>query len=99
MNAMDKYTPLNSAIKRAFEGNMEITQPEAEKLFRKFLSSKEVKQVAELISKRLGRELKPWDIWYDGFKVRSGINETKLDKITEKRYPNLPLSKKTYLIC
>ncbi len=88
MKAMDEYTPLNSAIKRAFEGNMEITQPEAEKLFREFLSSKEVKQVAALISKRLGRDLKPWDIWYDGFKARSGIDETKLNAITEKRYPN-----------
>nr|WP_321407754.1 hypothetical protein [uncultured Carboxylicivirga sp.] len=88
MRAMDEYSPLNTAIKRAFEGGMEITQNDAEKLFRKFMSSGELKRVAELIQTRLGRELKPWDIWYDGFKARSNINEENLNAITQKRYPN-----------
>jgi hypothetical protein len=47
-----------------------------------------VKEVADLIIKRLGRDLKPWDIWYDGFKPRSSIDETKLNAITQKRYPD-----------
>jgi len=44
--------------------------------------------VAAIIKKRLGRELQPWDIWYDGFKARSSINEESLNAITQKKYPN-----------
>ena len=88
MKAMDEYTPLNTAIKRSFEGGMEITQADAEKLFKEFMSSKELKKVGELIKDRLGRDLKPWDIWYDGFKARSSINEESLNAITQKRYPD-----------
>jgi hypothetical protein len=89
MKAMDEYTPLYPTyIDRAFSQNMEITQPEVEALFREFISSDVVKEVAALISERLGRELRPYDIWYDGFKSRTGINETELDAITRERYPN-----------
>lgn len=88
MKAMDEFTPLNTAIKRSFEGGMEITQGDAEKLFKEFMSSKELKKVGELIKDRLGRDLKPWDIWYDGFKARSSINEESLNAITQKRYPD-----------
>lgn len=88
LRQMDAYSPLNTAVKRAFEGGMEITQKDAEKLFVKFMSSNELKEVGELIKQRLGRELKPWDIWYDGFKARSSIDETALNTITQERYPN-----------
>ncbi|MCU4175779.1 hypothetical protein [Carboxylicivirga sp. N1Y90] len=88
LKAMDEHTPLNTAVKRAFEGGMEITQKDAEALFVKFMSSKELKKVAVLIRTRLGRDLQPWDIWYDGFKARSSINAESLDAITQKRYPN-----------
>ncbi|MCT4588638.1 MAG: hypothetical protein N4A71_12485 [Carboxylicivirga sp.] len=88
MQQMDAYSPLNTAVKRAFAGSMEITQADAEKLFVEFMAADELKQVGELIKKRLGRELKPWDIWYDGFKARSSIDEDALNKITRSRYPN-----------
>ena len=88
LRQMDAYSPLNTAVKRAFEGGMEITQKDAEKLFVKFMSSNELKEVGELIKQRLGRGLKPWDIWYDGFKARSSIDETALNTITQERYPN-----------
>lgn len=88
MRKMDAYTPLNTAVKRAFEGGMEITQADAEKLFVEFMSSEELKQVGQLIKARLGRDLQPWDIWYDGFKARSSIDEEALNKITRSRYPN-----------
>lgn len=85
----DKYDPaMPTAIQRAFSVGMQIPQPEVQKLFNEFLSSPQVQQVAEIIKKRLGRDLQPWDIWYDGFKARSSINEESLNAITEKKYPN-----------
>lgn len=89
LKAMDPYNPpgMDTYIKRNFDGDMEISEPEVEALFVKFLSSPQIKQVAALIQKRLGRNLEPFDIWYDGFKARSGIPETKLNEITQKLYP------------
>lgn len=89
LSAFDAYCPpgMDTYIKRKFDGEMEISQPEVEALFTKFVSSPQVKKVARLIRKRLGRKLQPFDIWYDGFKARSGIPEEKLDQITAKKYP------------
>ena len=85
----DPYTPMYpNFIQRSFDGGMELTQPEVEKLFTDLCSSPEVKQVAALISKRLGRPLQPFDIWYDGFKARSNVDEAMLDKMTKAKYPN-----------
>jgi hypothetical protein len=87
--AFDKYEPaMPTAIQRAFSVSMQIPQPEVQKLFNEFLSSPQVQEVATIIKKRLGRDLSPWDIWYDGFKARSSINEESLNAITEKKYPN-----------
>ena len=89
LSAFDPYEPiLNTAIKRNFDGQMEISQPDVEKLFSEFASSKQLKQVAEMIRKNLGRELEAFDIWYDGFKSRSSISEAKLDEITRRKYPD-----------
>ena len=87
--AFDQYNPdMPTAIQRAFSVGMQIPQPEVQKLFNEFLSSSQVQEVAAIIKKRLGRDLSPWDIWYDGFKARSSINEESLNAITEKKYPN-----------
>jgi len=88
LKATDEYYPeYNTFIKRSFSGSKEIPQPEVEKLFDEYLSSPVAKEVGQLISKRLGRDLKPFDIWYDGFKARSSISEEELNKITRKKYP------------
>ena len=87
--AFDKYNPaMPTAIERAFSAGMQVPQPEVEKLFTEFLSSPQVAEVADIIKNRLGRDLQPWDIWYDGFKARSSINEESLNAITQKKYPN-----------
>lgn len=87
--AFDQYNPaMPTAIQRAFSAGMQIPQPEVEKLFTEFLASPQVQEVAAIIKKRLGRDLQPWDIWYDGFKARSSINEESLNAITQKKYPN-----------
>jgi hypothetical protein len=67
---------------------MQIPQEQVEALFHEFLTAPQLKQTGEIIRKRLGRELQPWDIWYDGFKARSSIPEEKLNAITRTRYPD-----------
>ncbi|HAN00682.1 MAG TPA: hypothetical protein DCQ26_18970 [Marinilabiliales bacterium] len=89
LQAMDVYNPaMKTYIERNFSGGMEISQPEVEILFDEFLSSLQVKEVAGLIKQRLGRELRPYDIWYDGFKARSSISAEVLDQKTQANYPD-----------
>lgn len=89
LRAFDPYEPiLNTAIRRSFDGGMEISQPDVEELFSEFASSPVLMEVADLIRERLGRDLEAFDIWYDGFKPRSSIPEEKLDEITRKKYPD-----------
>ncbi|MCL2072550.1 MAG: hypothetical protein FWH18_01400 [Marinilabiliaceae bacterium] len=87
LKAMDEFSPLNTYIRRHFEADMEIAQPQVEELFVKFMSSDVLKEIGKLISNRLGRDLQPFDIWYDGFKARSTINEDLLSEKTRKLYP------------
>ncbi|MGA3013870.1 MAG: hypothetical protein ABSD71_07520 [Bacteroidales bacterium] len=89
MKAVDQYDPMfPTYIKRAFNQQMEIPIDQVQKLFTDFCSTPEVKQVGALISKRLGRPLQPFDIWYDGFKPRSTMDQAMLDKMTMKKFPN-----------
>lgn len=85
---VDKYSPLYpTALKRAYEGGMQIREEEIEKMFIEFISSPKVKKVASIIRERLGRNLEPFDIWYDGFKSRSNLPEDQLTEKTRKLYP------------
>lgn len=89
MKSIDAYSPhLPTYIDRAFEGAMEIPQEDVERLFIEFVSSAQVKEVAKYISTQLGRELEPFDIWYNGFKSRGGVPEEQLTAMTSKKYPN-----------
>lgn len=90
LKAMDEYCPrYPTYMQRAFDENMEISQAEVEALFTQFISSAEVKQVASLIEKRLGRPLEPFDIWYNGFQVTDqSLDEEKLNQILRKKYPD-----------
>ena len=79
---------LNTYIKRNFDSDMEMPVEEVEQLFMQFVSAPQVKKVASVIQKRLGRNLEPFDIWYDGFKSRSSIDQDKLSVTTRGRFPN-----------
>ena len=84
----DIYNPSEPTyIQRAFDGAMEFSKDEVRDMFVRFVSSEQVKQVSELIKIRLGRDLEPFDIWYDGFKSRSSISEDDLTAKTSKLYP------------
>jgi hypothetical protein len=84
---MDQFNPaMPTYIQRTFEGSYELPVDDVEKLFIDLVSSKQVREVGKLISQRLGRPLEPFDIWYDGFKSRSGISAQKLDAVVSKRF-------------
>lgn len=88
MLKVDKYEPQRpTGIARNFEGGMEIAPEEIESLFVNLISSPQAKKVGELIKKRLGRNLRPYDIWYDGFKSRSTMSEDDLSAQTRAKYP------------
>jgi hypothetical protein len=87
--ASDPYCPLYpDALKRAFDQGLWMTFDEVEQMFKTLLSSPVNKKVAALISKRLGRPLRAYDIWYDGFKARSSVSENELTSRTAKSYPS-----------
>jgi hypothetical protein len=87
--AIDFYSPaMNTFIIRKFSGEMEIPQKEVENLFDEYLRSPQLAKIGAIIEKRLGRSLRPYDIWYDGFKARSSIPQEELDSKTILKYPD-----------
>lgn len=87
LQAIDQYTG-NTYIDRNFSESMEVSVEDAEALFRHYLSSPELKEVGKIVAKRLGRNMEAFDIWYDGFKPRSNLNEDKLSEQTRALYPD-----------
>lgn len=88
MKDIDQYNPeMNTAILRNFSAGMEISQEEVEALFDKFLSSPLLARVGQIVRERLGRDLKPYDIWYSGFRARTGFPEEQLTAKTTALYP------------
>ena len=88
--AEDRYDPVTPTfVRRRFERDRQVPEAEVEKLLISVLASPEVKEVAREISRRLGRPLEPFDIWYTGFKPRGAYSEAELDAVTRQRYPDV----------
>ena len=86
---IDEYRPtIGNAINETFDVRYEMPQEKVEKMFVDFISSPQVKEVAAIVKKRLGRDLQPFDIWYDGFKTRSMLDYEMLNKKLNAMYPN-----------
>jgi hypothetical protein len=86
---VDPYYPdANTLVKRRFQLNREMPEADVEQLLIDILSAPIVKDVGKLIETRLGRKLRPFDIWYDGFKQRSSLDAGMLDSLTRARYPD-----------
>ena len=86
----DPYYPhLPTLIARRFKENREIPEDQFRDILVSVLSAPVAKQVGELIAKRLGRPLQPFDIWYNGFKPRGVYQEAELDKIVGEKYPHV----------
>jgi hypothetical protein len=90
MKSADPFYPgYKNYIDRKFEGEYEISVQDCEKMFTSLLSSMNVIEISKIISKRLGRKLQPFDIWYDGFKNRSTFDPHLLDSLTKTKYPTI----------
>ena len=89
MKNIDPCNPvMNTAILRKFSVEMEISQEEVEALFDSYLSSPHLAKLGSLVREKLGRELRPFDIWYNGFKSRGSIPEDLLTARTSSLYPD-----------
>ncbi len=85
----DGYYPLfPTYIKRRFDMNRELSADQIMTLFDTLMRSPVITRTAKLIEKRLNRPLEPFDIWYDGFKPRSTVNEDALTEQTQALYPD-----------
>ncbi len=85
----DRFCPsAPTGIQRYFEEGVEIPAGELDSLFRALIGSEQVGQVASVIRDRLGRDLRPYDIWFDGFKARASLNEDELTAATQRLYPD-----------
>jgi hypothetical protein len=90
MRAIDPFSPAEPTfIERRFERDRQIPEKEVEALLVSVLTAPEVRDLAALIQKRLGRRLEPFDIWYAGFKSRGTHSEAELDRIVKAKYPNV----------
>jgi hypothetical protein len=87
---LDGYSPLlPTKMDRQFKKNREIPEEQFEALITSVLKAPVGKDAAKLISKRLKRPLQPFDIWYNGFKANSNVNEAELDQLVAAKYPNV----------
>lgn len=85
----DPYYPtMPTHIARKFQRDREIPEKQVEELFVSLLTSEEFANTGKLIENRLGRKLRPFDIWYDGFKSRGDLQESRLDRIVAEKYPD-----------
>jgi hypothetical protein len=88
MKDIDAFHPvMNTAILRQFSWGMEITQEEVEVLFDSYLRSPHLAKVGGIVKEKLGRDLRPFDIWFTGFQAKSGMSEDMLTAKTSALYP------------
>lgn len=84
----DPFSPAAPThIARRFNEDRQLPEARVRRMFEEVLASPFVPKVAQLIEKRLGRKLEPFDIWYGGFRSRGAFTETQLDELTRKRFP------------
>jgi len=84
----DPFWPtMPNFIQRRFDLSREIPESRVTKIFDELLTSENFKTVSNIIKKRLGRNLEPFDIWYNGFKSRVKYSEENLNEIVSRKYP------------
>jgi hypothetical protein len=86
--AVDPYSPAAPTyIARVFE-EREIPEQRVRRMLTDVLESPLVPRVAEKIRARLGRDLRPFDVWFNGFAADGSKSAAELDALTARLYPN-----------
>ena len=87
--AVDPYSPAwPTFIDRRFDADREIPEERVRALLTAVVSAPEAAAVAAEIRRRLGRDLRPFDIWFDGFKNRAALSEDELTRQVQARFPD-----------
>ena len=87
--AADPFWPtMPNFIQRRFDEGREIPEKRVKEMFETILTSSVFTEAAELIGQRLGRDLEPFDIWYNGFRQHSTYSQEQMDKIVSDKYPD-----------
>jgi hypothetical protein len=87
---IDQYSPnLPTLMRRQFEMARGIPEKEVEKMFTDFMTSKIIPKIARIVEKKLDRDLRPFDIWFTGFRTGESVNEEELDKLVAAKYPTI----------
>src|SRR5262249_51099949 len=85
----DPYSPTTPTLMaRRFEENRELPEDRVDRMLKEVLQSPLVPRVAQLIERRLGRKLEPFDIWYNGFQPRGKYSESALDARVSAKSPD-----------
>jgi hypothetical protein len=84
----DPYSPTApTLIARRFEDDRQMSEARVKALLEQLLRSPQFAETGKRITKRLGRPLEPFDIWYDGFRPREAFTEAQLDERVRQKYP------------
>jgi hypothetical protein len=87
----DPYSPVNPTyIARKFNREREIPEPQVEALLTGICASPLRARVAEVLRKKLGRPLEPFDLYYTALKAAPSIPEAELDRMTAAKYKGAP---------
>jgi len=85
----DPYSPLAPTyIQRSFDEGRQIPEARVKQMLQTICESPLVPRLAARIEQKLGRRLEPFDLWYNGFRPGASNDESLLDNLTRKRYPN-----------
>ncbi len=84
------YLQEKSAIERSFNLDRQISEDSVVKILETVASSELAGRVGRLIALRLKRPVRPFDVWYSGFKPGRAISETELDAKVKSLYPEVP---------
>jgi hypothetical protein len=86
---IDRFSPsAPTHIARAFDSGRQLSEQRVQSMLEQVLAAPQVARTAQLIARRLGRPLEPFDIWYNGFRASDGRSAGQLDAITRSKYPN-----------